>query len=53
MTENKYGLTNRIRISNAVDKELYSQLKQISEEKMIPVSKLLDEAIELLVEEYK
>ncbi|NHC98375.1 ribbon-helix-helix domain-containing protein [Staphylococcus aureus] len=53
MTENKYGLTNRIRISNAVDKELYAQLKQISEEKMIPVSKLLDRAIELLVEEYK
>lgn len=53
MTENKYGLTNRIRISNAVDKELYSQLKQISEEKMIPVSKLLDKAIKLLVEEYK
>lgn len=53
MTENKYGLTNRIRISNAVDKELYAQLKQISEKNMIPVSKLLDKAIELLVEEYK
>lgn len=53
MTENKYGLTNRVRISNAVDKKLYAQLKQISEEKMIPVSKLLDKAIELLIEEYK
>lgn len=53
MTENKYGLTNRVRISNAVDKELYAQLKKISEDNMIPVSKLLDKAIELLVEEYK
>ena len=53
MNENKYGLTNRVRISNAVDKELYAQLKQISDETMIPISKLLDQAIELLVEEYK
>lgn len=53
MTNNKYGLTNRTRISNAVDKELYSKLKKISEETMIPVSKLLDRAIELLIEEYK
>ena len=53
MTENKYGLTNRIRISNAVDKELYAQLKQISDETMIPISKLLDQAIKLLIEEHK
>lgn len=53
MTNNKYGLTNRVRISNAIDKELYSQLKEISKETMIPVSKLLDRAIELLIEEYK
>ena len=53
MSENKYGLTNRVRISNAVDKELYAQLKQISDETMIPISKLLDQAIKLLIEEHK
>jgi hypothetical protein len=53
MNENKYGLTNRVRISNAVDKELYAQLKQISDETMIPISKLLDQAIKLLIEEHK
>lgn len=53
MSENKYGLKNRTRISNAVDKELYKQLQQISKDTMIPVSRLLDQAIKLLVEEYK
>lgn len=53
MSENKYGLTNRVRISNAVDKELYAQLKQISDETMIPISKLLDQAIKLLIKEHK
>ena len=53
MNENKYGLTNRVRISNAVDKELYKQLKQISDETMIPISKLLDQAIKLLIKEHK
>lgn len=53
MSENKYGLTNRVRISNAVDKELYKELKKISDETMIPISKLLDKAITLLIEEHK
>ena len=53
MNKNKYGLTNRVRISNAVDKELYAQLKQISDETMIPISKLLDQAIKLLIKEHK
>lgn len=53
MSENKYGLTNRVRISNAVEKELYAQLKQISDETMIPISILLDQAIKLLIEEHK
>ena len=37
-----YGLKNRIRISNAVDKELWKQLRSLSKETMIPMSKLLD-----------
>ena len=53
MTKNKYGLKNRTRISNAVEKELYEKLQQISKDTMIPVSKLLDQAIRLLIEEYE
>ncbi|AGS76422.1 TPA: ribbon-helix-helix domain-containing protein [Enterococcus faecium] len=47
----KYGLKNRIRISNAIDKDLYEGLKKMSEETMVPMSKLLDKAIELLLKE--
>lgn len=47
----KYGLKNRIRISNAIDKDLYEELKKMSEETMVPMSKLLDKAIELLLKE--
>jgi hypothetical protein len=45
-------LTTRIRIGNAVDKKLFEQLKQLSQETMIPMSKLLDRGIELVLEEY-
>lgn len=50
---NKYGLKNRTRISNAVDTSLYNKLMELSKETMIPVSKLLDKSIELLLKEYK
>ena len=46
MQENR-GLKNRIAISNAIDKELYSRLKPYSEETSIPISKLLDKAIDM------
>ena len=46
MQENR-GLKNRIAISNAIDKELYSRLKSYSEETSIPISKLLDKAIDM------
>ena len=45
-------LATRIRIGNAVDKKLFEQLKQLSQETMIPMSKLLDRGIELVLEEY-
>lgn len=47
------GLKNRTPISNAVETNLYEQLKRLSKETMIPISKLLDRAIELVLEEYK
>lgn len=53
MTKNKRGLKNRTPISNAVDAKLYEQLKQLSDDTMIPISRLLDRAIELVLDEYK
>lgn len=46
MAENR-GLKNRVAISNAVDKKLYEKLKVYSEESGIPISKLLDKAIDM------
>lgn len=47
---NKYGLKNRTRISNAVDTNLWTKLQEYSKESDIPVSKLLDRAIKMLLE---
>ncbi len=47
------GLKNRTPISNAIDTKLFEQLKQLSERTMIPMSKLLDKAIELVLKEYE
>lgn len=49
MAENR-GLKNRVAISNAIDKELYSKLKTYSDETSIPMSKLLDKAIKMFLE---
>ena len=46
------GLKNRTPISNAVDTSLFEQLKQLSKDTMIPMSKLLDRGIELVLKEY-
>ena len=53
MTKNKRGLKNRTPISNAVYTKLYEQLKKLSDDTMIPISRLLDRAIELVLDEYK
>lgn len=44
------GLTNRIAISNAIDKELHAKLKAYSEKTGIPISKLLDKAIKMFLD---
>ncbi len=46
------GLKNRTPISNAVDTKLYEQLKQLSKDTMIPMSRLLDRGIALVLKEY-
>lgn len=47
------GLKNRVVPSTAVNKELYEKIRELSKETSIPMSKLLDKAIELLLKEYK
>lgn len=51
--EKKSDLVNRTRLGNAVDKGLKEKLIQLSKETNIPQSKLLDEAIMLLLKEHK
>ncbi|RDW21121.1 hypothetical protein CWR48_03970 [Oceanobacillus arenosus] len=46
-------LKNRTRISNAVNKELWNEMQELSKTTQIPISKLLDNAIKLLLESYK
>ena len=43
-------LKNRTRMGSAIDKKLYEQLQDLSKSTKIPISKLLDEAIEDLIE---
>ena len=45
----KRGLKNREPLSNAVKTELYEGLRELSKETKVPISKLLDEAIEDLL----
>lgn len=46
------ALSNRIKIGTAIDKKLNEQLKELSDKTRIPVSKLLDEAIEDLLKKH-
>lgn len=44
------GLKNRTAISTAIDKELYTKLKEYSDKTSIPISKLIDKAIAMYLE---
>lgn len=46
-------LTTRTRIGNAVNTDLLKEFKQLSKDTKIPMSRLLDEAIEDLLKKYK
>ena len=54
MTNNKKTneLVNRTRFSNALRNDLNEAFNQLTKETSIPKSKLLDEAIELLLKQY-
>ena len=46
-------LKKRTPIGSAIDKKLYEELKQYSKDTGVPMSKLLDRAISLLLESTK
>jgi len=50
--ENKKGLKNRASFSNYVDTRLLEKFRELSSDTRIPISKLLDEAIEDLLKKY-
>ncbi len=45
-------LKNRVRFSTSMDIELSKKLEELSKQTRIPKSKLVDEAIEMLVNKY-
>lgn len=47
------GLVNRKSLSSSLDKELYKKLQELSGKTDIPMSKLLDRAVRLLLQEMK
>lgn len=49
---NNRGLANRTAFSNAIDTALYQQLEELHRRTRIPKSKLMDEAIQLLLEKH-
>lgn len=51
--KNNRGLKNRTTISNTIKNELHDELKKLSSDTKIPISRLLDEAIEYLLEKRK
>ncbi|MCY6958895.1 ribbon-helix-helix domain-containing protein [Clostridium brassicae] len=51
-TQKDKDLRTRERYTNSFDIDLLAALKKLSKETMIPVSRLLDKSIELLLKEY-
>jgi metal-responsive CopG/Arc/MetJ family transcriptional regulator len=47
------ALKNRVRIGNSIDKKLFEELQELSDKTRIPMSRLLDEAIEDLVKKHQ
>lgn len=44
---------DRQRVSSTVDPDLWKQMQQLSKDTRIPISKLLDEAMEDLLKKYQ
>jgi predicted DNA-binding ribbon-helix-helix protein len=47
------GLVNRKATSISIEKTLFNEFKRLADETKVPMSRLMDEAIELLLEKRK
>lgn len=47
MSNSKKDLVNRTRFSSTVDNEIYKKLKEYSNKTSIPISKIIDKAIDM------
>lgn len=47
------GLKNRTAISTAIENNIYKQVKEYSEKTGIPLSKIIDKALEMYLESIK
>ncbi len=52
MTQKYNRLVNRKKLNNAIDLALYNELDKLHRETDIPKSKLLDQAVRLLLKSY-
>lgn len=52
-TDKDNDLKTRVRYSNSFDTELLKEVKQISKETMIPISKLFDYGMKCIIEKYR
>lgn len=44
------GLKNRTAISTAIDNEIYKKVKEYADKTSIPISKIIDKALEMYLE---
>lgn len=50
MANNKKDLVNRTRFSSTIDNEIYKKVKEYSDKTSIPISKIIDKALEMYLE---
>lgn len=50
MANNKKDLVNRTRFSSTIDNEIYKKVKEYSDRTSIPISKIIDKALEMYLE---
>lgn len=46
-------LKNRVKVGTSIDKEIYKEFQGLAKETRIPISRLLDEALEDLIKKHK
>lgn len=52
MSQSKQGLKNRVRYPSTISKDNLAELQLLSKQSRIPISSLMDEALEMLFVKY-